>query len=80
MGLNLSEEDIAATISYWTGIPVSKMLEDEADRLLRVTRECLERGIAAIAAAVWAYREVGHAVELRENLVMVASRRRTTPN
>ena len=32
----VTEEDIAVTISDWTGIPVNKMLEDEAERLLNM--------------------------------------------
>ncbi len=39
----VSEEDIAQTISELTGIPVSKMLEDEADRLLRMEEALTER-------------------------------------
>jgi ATP-dependent Clp protease ATP-binding subunit ClpB len=33
---NVSEEEIAEVVSKWTGIPVSKMLEGERDKLLRM--------------------------------------------
>jgi ATP-dependent Clp protease ATP-binding subunit ClpB len=32
----VAEEDIAAVVSRWTGIPVTRMLESEADRLTRL--------------------------------------------
>jgi len=32
----ISEKDIASVVSRWTGIKVSKMLEEEADRLMRM--------------------------------------------
>ncbi len=35
----IAEEDIAAVVSRWTGIPVSKMLEEEADKLSRMELE-----------------------------------------
>jgi ATP-dependent Clp protease ATP-binding subunit ClpB len=39
----VTEEDIAQTISELTGIPVSKMLEDEAERLLRMEEALANR-------------------------------------
>ena len=33
---NVTEEEIAGIVSKWTGIPVSKMLEGEKDKLLRM--------------------------------------------
>ena len=33
---NVTEEEIAEVVSKWTGIPVSKMLEGERDKLLRM--------------------------------------------
>ena len=33
---NVSEEEVAEVVSKWTGIPVSKMLEGERDKLLRM--------------------------------------------
>jgi len=33
---NVSEEEIATVVSKWTGIPVSKMLEGEKEKLLRM--------------------------------------------
>lgn len=41
----VSEQDIAAVISRWTGIPVSKMLETEAEKLSRMEEELTERVI-----------------------------------
>jgi len=35
----ITEEDIAAVVSRWTGIPVSKMLEEEADKLSKMESE-----------------------------------------
>jgi ATP-dependent Clp protease ATP-binding subunit ClpB len=32
----ISEEDVAETVSRWTGIPVSKMMDSERDRLLHL--------------------------------------------
>jgi ATP-dependent Clp protease ATP-binding subunit ClpB len=54
----VTEEDVAAIVAKWTGIPVEKMLEGEMDRLnkmedrlhLRVVGQ--EQAIAAIANAV----------------------------
>lgn len=39
----VSEADIAETINDWTGIPVNKMMEDEADRLLRMETNLQQR-------------------------------------
>jgi ATP-dependent Clp protease ATP-binding subunit ClpB len=33
---SVNEEEIAEIVSKWTGIPVSKMLEGERDKLLRM--------------------------------------------
>jgi len=41
----VTEEDIAAVISRWTGIPVSKMLETEAEKLVRLESELGKRVI-----------------------------------
>src|SRR5438128_7404940 len=51
-------EDIAEIVAKWTGIPVSKMLESERERLTRLEAELAHRGIgqpealAAVANAV----------------------------
>ncbi|KZY59452.1 ATP-dependent chaperone ClpB [Oleiphilus sp. HI0068] len=50
MGMTLlrnrvTEEEIAETVSKWTGIPVSKMLEGEKDKLLRMEGSLHERVI-----------------------------------
>lgn len=39
----ITEEDVAAVVSRWTGIPVSKMLESEAEKLLRMEEELKKR-------------------------------------
>jgi len=36
MNSEVTEEDIASVVSLWTGIPVSKMTQDETDRLLKM--------------------------------------------
>ncbi|MDE0219390.1 MAG: ATP-dependent chaperone ClpB [Spirochaetaceae bacterium] len=54
----VSEEDIAAVVSQWTGIPVTKMLESERRRLLELERILSERvvgqddAITAVADAI----------------------------
>jgi ATP-dependent Clp protease ATP-binding subunit ClpC len=54
----LGEEDIASTLSSWTGIPVAKMLEGEAERLLALEARLGERvigqdqAVGAVARAV----------------------------
>jgi ATP-dependent Clp protease ATP-binding subunit ClpC len=54
----VSEEDIAAIVKTWTGIPVSRLLETEAGRLLRMEEVIHERivgqdeAIAAVADAI----------------------------
>ncbi len=39
----VSDEEIAEVVSKWTGIPVSKMLEGERDKLLRMEQEIEKR-------------------------------------
>ncbi|RRN58871.1 ATP-dependent chaperone ClpB [Pseudoxanthomonas sp. SGNA-20] len=39
----VTEEEIAEVVSRWTGIPVSKMLEGERDKLLRMEEELHKR-------------------------------------
>lgn len=39
----VDEEDIAAVVSRWTGIPVSKMLESEVKKLARIEEELAKR-------------------------------------
>ncbi len=39
----VTEEEIADVVSKWTGIPVSKMLEGERDKLLRMEEELAKR-------------------------------------
>jgi ATP-dependent Clp protease ATP-binding subunit ClpB len=40
---NVSDEEIAEVVSRWTGIPVSKMLEGEREKLLRMEQTLSER-------------------------------------
>lgn len=39
----ITEEDIASVVSRWTGIPVSRMLEEEAKKLARMEEELSKR-------------------------------------
>lgn len=41
----ITEEDIAHVVSRWTGIPVNKMLESEAEKLARAEQELSKRVI-----------------------------------
>ena len=43
MDMTVREEDIAELISRWTGIPVSRLLEGEADRLLHMEESLHQR-------------------------------------
>ncbi len=54
----VSDEEIAEVVSRWTGIPVSKMLEGEREKLLRMEEELRRRvvgqdeAIAAVSDAI----------------------------
>lgn len=54
----VSEEDIAAVVAKWTGVPVTRLLEDEADKLTHLEDILKKRvvgqdqGISAIAKAI----------------------------
>src|SRR5262249_23082165 len=54
----VTDQDVAAVISKWTGIPVSKMLEGEMQKLLRMEEELRKRvvgqeeALTAVANAV----------------------------
>jgi ATP-dependent Clp protease ATP-binding subunit ClpB len=54
----VTEEDIGEIVSKWTGIPVSKMIETEQDRLLRMEDELHQRvigqheAIEAVSSAI----------------------------
>jgi ATP-dependent Clp protease ATP-binding subunit ClpB len=50
---SVTEEEIAEVVSKWTGIPVSKMLEGERDKLLRM-EEALHRRVVGQDEAVTA--------------------------
>ncbi len=47
----ITSEDIAAVVTQWTGIPVSRLLEEEAQRLCKM-EEVLEARVKGQAAAV----------------------------
>ena len=55
---NVTEEEVAEIVSKWTGIPVSKMLEGEKDKLLKMETVIQERvvgqheAITAVANAI----------------------------
>ena len=40
---NVTEEEVAEIVSTWTGVPVSKMLEGEKDKLLAMETVVQER-------------------------------------
>jgi len=40
---DITEEDIAAVVSRWTGVPVSRMLEEEAEKLSRMEADLKKR-------------------------------------
>jgi ATP-dependent Clp protease ATP-binding subunit ClpB len=48
----VTEEDIAAVVAKWTGIPVSKMLESEMQKLLRMEDELRKRVVGQDEALV----------------------------
>ncbi len=48
----VEEEDIAAVISRWTGIPVERMLEGERKKLVRMEKSLARRVIGQTAALV----------------------------
>jgi ATP-dependent Clp protease ATP-binding subunit ClpC len=58
----VGREEIAQVVSAWTGIPVTKMLKDEAERLLSIEDSLHERiigqdaAVTAVSDAVWRAR------------------------
>ncbi len=46
----VTDEEIAEVVSRWTGIPVSKMLEGERDKLLRMEEELQQRVVGQTEA------------------------------
>ncbi|MDR1668466.1 MAG: ATP-dependent Clp protease ATP-binding subunit [Oscillospiraceae bacterium] len=52
-GGEVGEEDVAAVVSLWTGIPVTRLTEDESGRLLRM-EEILHRRVVGQEEAVGA--------------------------
>ena len=49
---NVTEEEVAEIVSKWTGIPVSKMLEGDRDKLLRMEETVKERVVGQDEAVV----------------------------
>jgi ATP-dependent Clp protease ATP-binding subunit ClpB len=49
---NVTEEEVAEVVSRWTGIPVSKMLEGEREKLLRMEESLHERVIGQEEAVI----------------------------
>ena len=49
---SVTDEEVAEIVSRWTGIPVSKMLEGERDKLLRMEDTLRERVIGQQEAVV----------------------------
>jgi len=50
--LEVAEEDVAAVVSKWTGIPVTKLLEGEVQKLLHMEERLHERVVGQDAALV----------------------------
>jgi ATP-dependent Clp protease ATP-binding subunit ClpB len=48
----VAEEEIAEVVSRWTGIPVSKMLEGERDKLMRMETELAKRVVGQQEAVI----------------------------
>jgi ATP-dependent Clp protease ATP-binding subunit ClpB len=48
----VTPEDVADVVAVWTGVPVSKMLEEEADKLLKMEDRLRERVIGQDPAVV----------------------------
>jgi len=54
----VDEEDIAEVVSWWTGVPISKMLEGEKEKLIQMEK-CLSKRVVGQKEAIVA---VSHAV------------------
>ena len=50
--MEVTDEDIAAVVSRWTGIPVSKLMEGEREKLLRLEEQLHQRVIGQDRAIV----------------------------
>ena len=57
----VSEEDIAEVVSMWTGIPVTRLAQEETDRLLRMEEEIHKRIIGQDEAIVSVAKSVRRA-------------------
>ena len=68
----VDSEEIADVISKWTGVPVSKMLEGEKNKLLRLEEELTKRVIGqneAIEAVSDAVRRSRSGLQTKINLL-----------
>lgn len=69
-------EDIADVVSRWTGIPVSKMMQSEKDKLLHLEEELHQRVIGqdeAIAAVSDAVRRSRAGLQIPNDLLVPSS-------
>ena len=41
----ITEEEIASVVAYWTGVPISRMLEEESQKLMRMEEDLKKRVI-----------------------------------
>ena len=61
----VTEEDIARVVAAWTGIPVTRMLEGEREKLIKMEDRLQQRvvgqkeAITAVANAVTGFQVVG---------------------
>ena len=51
----ITEEDIATVVSKWTGVPLNRMLESEAHKLVRMEEELEKRIIGQAEARNYHY-------------------------
>jgi ATP-dependent Clp protease ATP-binding subunit ClpB len=68
--LEVGEEDVASVVSHWTGVPVSKLMEGEAQKLLQM-EERLSGRVAGQGAALRAISDA-----LRRNRAGLADAKR----
>ena len=64
----VDEQDIAEVVSRWTGIPVSRLMEGEVEKLIQMEERLRERVVGqdeAIAAVANAVRAAGPACRTR---------------
>ena len=76
----VTDEDIAQVVAAWTHIPVSRMLEGEREKLLKMEERLRERVIDAMTTneTSW-FRDVGIFDLLKKNILPELSKNRTLP-